>query len=171
MCLMRARTFLLIASFASGALAVGSSQPPAPVSQAEVRATLVKIERALGSLPGMSIQPGLVKGASKPASRAYIVLELSRLFNLAKPNFKFSPRKVRFDPRLIAAESKEARKAIELLVAWGCVSKAGPLASGAKTTIGLREFGDAVGFFVARIAELTHTPDFKYSPGMMHGSG
>jgi hypothetical protein len=33
-----------------------------------------------------------------------------------------------------------------------------------KDTLTIEEFGDALGYFFARLADLTHTPSFEYSP-------
>lgn len=142
-----------------------------PVTVAEVDATIAEMRRALSSLPGLdSVKPAARRGASadSPATRAYIIGQLDRIFEKAKPRFKFTPRKVRFDSKLLVA-GKAERAILAKLIGWGCVAKVGPLATGPKETIGLKEFGDAMGFFVARLADLTHTPDPKYSPGMMGG--
>ena len=150
-------------------LAAGLTRAAAPVTQKEGDATLAEVEKALSALPGLKhIKPQTRKPSStKPATRAYIILQMNRIFERAKPSFKFTPRKVRFDPKVLVAGAE--RSALEKLIAWGCVAKVGPLATGPKSTIGLKEFGDAMGFFVARISDLSHTPDPKYSPGMMGG--
>lgn len=142
-----------------------------PVTHLEVNATLTKVEKALNALPGMSaVKPLKRPNKAGTASRTYIILELDRLFENAKPSFKFTPMKVRFDARALVAGAKDgSMQALRKLVAWGCVAKVGPLATGPGPTIGLRDFGDAIGFFVARISDLSHSPDPKYSPAMGGG--
>jgi hypothetical protein len=173
---VRVRAVLAAIVLASCAIGFGAGSGTAlgPVTREEVDITLTKVEQALSSLPGMesSIKP--VKRPTKAglASRAYIIQQLDRLFEKAKPNFKFTPRKEKFDEKmLVAADSGITKKALRKLIAWGCVAKVGPLATGPKDTIGLREFGDAMGFFVARISDLSHSPSSKFSPGMMGGIG
>lgn len=151
----------------------GASGIAAPVTVAEVDATILEIRKALSVLPGLEAlkktgDKAATSIGSSPATRAYIILKLDRLFERARPTFRFTPRRVRFDARVLKV-GKAERPALEKLIAWGCVARVGPLATGPGATIGLKEFGDAIGFFVARLADLTHTPDPKYSPGMMGG--
>jgi hypothetical protein len=146
--------------------------PSSPVTHSEVNATLAKVEKALGTLPGMSIKPRQRSPGTQPAKRSYIILELNRIFESARPNFKFTPAKVKVNRAVLSANTKDgSMQALQRLIAWGCVGKVSALATGPKATIGLKDFGDAVGLFAARIAELTHSPDPKFSPGMMTGGG
>jgi hypothetical protein len=153
------------------------SKPPkalafdSPVTTAEVNATFTRVEKAIATLPGMqSFKPSARQGSKGAATRDYIILEMNKLFDRLQPRFKFTPRKVAFDPKRLVVKPATA-KTLHKLIAWGCVARVGPLATGPKPTIGLEQYGDALGLFVNRIADLTHSPDIKFSPGMMERIG
>jgi hypothetical protein len=141
--------------------------PSGPVTTAEVNAFFARVEGALATLPGMSgLKPSARKDSPTPAQREYVIREMGKLFDKVRPNFKFTPRKVQFDANKLVI-GKAERPVLEKLIEWGCISRVGVLATGPGPTIDLIEFGDAMGFFVARLSELSHTPDPKFSPGMM----
>jgi hypothetical protein len=105
------------------------------------------------------------KAGDAPATREQVVLQMDRLFELARPSFKFTPKRIKYDPGMITIKrGRPARKAVEKLIAWEFVAKVGPLAANLKPTLTLGEFGEALGFFLARIADLTHLPSNKWSP-------
>src|SRR5687768_6402148 len=105
--LMMPRSLVLGALLVIAALA--GAQNPAqkmgPVTHGEVNETLAKVEKAIGTLPGLrSYKPS--SRATKPgvASRSYIIQELHRIFERVKPKFKFTPRKVAFDKKVLAVK-------------------------------------------------------------------
>jgi hypothetical protein len=51
-----------------------------------------------------------------------------------------------------------------MLVRLGAVARVGPLATNKSDTIDAPDFGDAIGFFLARMAEITHQPSSKWTP-------
>lgn len=105
------------------------------------------------------------KGGSKPATRDQIVLRMDALFELARPSFKFTPKMISYDPSMITIKKRSAaRKAVEKLIVWECVGKVGLLAAGLTPTLTLGDFGEELGIFVARLADLTHLPSNKWSP-------
>lgn len=131
---------------------------------------LRKVERSLIGVLKLQAEPKALpsKDLDKPAQREYIVLQFARMVDLAKGQFKVTPRPIPLDPKTVKL-SGNAKTALDRLVAGGFVASAGPLATGAKDTLTLHQFGDAVGLLIARIADLTHTPDSKYSPYLQGG--
>ncbi len=138
-----------------------------PVTQAEASAVFSRVEQALfrltkvnGVLPKMASSPN-------PVHRTEIIERMSRLFTVLRPKFKFTPRRERFDPKIITIPAGAPQRVeLEKLIQWGFIAKTGVIATATKETVSLSEFGDVVGFFAARIAELTHTPSSKWSPYM-----
>jgi hypothetical protein len=97
------------------------------------------------------------------ANRSDYVLELKRLVELARPSFRINPPKLPFDSR--ASVSKDgAALALKDLVVGGFLSPVGPIAVGPGETMSIKDFADSIGFFVARLADVTHLPTRKFSP-------
>jgi len=138
-----------------------------PVTQAEFRQTVAKIEpilrRNLG-LPGQT-----VRGASstKPATRAEVIGTLDRWFTLAWPKFRLTPDPISFPVKRVAKFDPKVRQQAVKLIQFGTVAPFGPLVTGKEKGLAPKELGDAIGFFLARIAELTHTPSTKFTPALM----
>lgn len=65
------------------------------------------------------------------------------------------------------------------MLAWGLIPTVGPItvAAGSRPGAGgerytVEEIGDALGYFISRVAELTYTPTPKFTPYLMgDGSG
>jgi hypothetical protein len=137
-----------------------------PVTQAEAKAVFIKAATVLKPVIGGNFPAPKLANSAKAVSRAEVVEEFTRLFMAAKPAFKLIPRKVRFDAARLTLKDPAQRKNIERLIAFGAVAKMGPLAAGNKEELSVQEFGDAVGFLVARIAEVTHMPSAKWTPSL-----
>jgi hypothetical protein len=105
-----------------------------------------------------------------PVTREQVVATLAEQFQALSPRFKFTPNPVNFDAKMLRIGSTQ-RSNLERLIRFGCVGKVAPLATGPKDTISVSEFGDALGFFMARIAQLTHLPDPKWSPTLENPKG
>ncbi len=119
-----------------------------------------------------------VKGSSKipaddkPVQRGEILKEFNRLFEMCKPKFKFSPDMTAYDAKDFTVGNDANAKAMAgKLVSWGAVGRVAALVSSSKPTMTVAEFGDAVGFFLLRMSELTHKPSVRFSPPMMDGGG
>lgn len=157
---------------ASAKRRVVRGQEAQPVTRAEVRTVIQKLSAITYRVVRHQAPP---KGKPAPppsglASRSEIVLLLDAVFEAARPEFKYTPNKLEFDAALLSIPRGDvARNKVEKLIAWGCIGRADPLATAAKPGLTLVEFGDAVGYFMSRIAELTHTPSTKYSPNLMSG--
>ena len=139
------------------------------VTVADMNKAFAKLEGAVRNACGISgkKKPAAIGSATVEATREQVVLEFDRLYELAKPHFKFTPHKIKFDATMLTIKKgTPARTKLDKLIAWQCVAKVGPLAASLTPTLTLEEFGDAIGFFAARMADLTHTPSGKWSPYM-----
>ena len=137
---------------------------PQPVTRDEARKIFEKVNKCLGKVIAAPKAPVAGMAGPQPVSRAEIVDQLNRVFEAAKPAFTYTPKKVGFDPSLLTIKSGDSKAHLETLIAWGCVDRVGPLATSGKDTLGVLEFGDAVGFFMARVAQLSHYPDARFTP-------
>lgn len=146
----------------------------APVTHREASAVIARMEQIIRSVVLRSSAKGTSKIASSnsPVQRTEIVKEFNRLFELCRPKFKFTPDMVSYDAKAFTVGNDANMKAIAgKLVNWGSVGKVSPLVASSKPTVTVAELGDAVGFFLLRMSELTHTPSVKFSPPMMHDGG
>lgn len=125
----------------------------APVTRAEARAVFLRLQRvadrALGGSRGAG-EPRFV-ASKEPLTVALVSAEFGRLADRYRPDFKRLPAGLGPNPGV---------KALRL------VSPTGPIAVG-KKTLTTREFGDSVGYFLVRLADLTHTPSHRFSPNLM----
>ncbi|MFN3730160.1 MAG: hypothetical protein ACK4XJ_10645 [Fimbriimonadaceae bacterium] len=154
----------------SGAAFAQNFDQTSPVTQAEAAKIFGQMELALLRVVGVTPQPRkFVLNGDAPITRAMVAQEFHRYFLAAKPKFKITPRPVHFDPNHLRTRNKEGAVEVETLVKWGFIGPVTPVAIGPEDTVDLRIFGDAVGFFLSRLAELTHMPSTKFSPYMMRG--
>ena len=170
---------LLLAAliFAQGEEKGGLTKTKAPaikvdnghVTLPELYATIAKVELGLRRVVLSSSQAPVVRQnvQDRVAKRSEITAEFWRLFQLAKPYFKFTPKAVVFKPNLLSIPATDPqRKPLETLIRFGFIGKVAPLATNAAPSISITEYGDALGFFIARMSDLTHTPSAKWSPYM-----
>jgi len=143
-----------------------------PVTQAEALACLRQVQSALSSVLNVSTStPGPKLHESKAlVSREQTLLELNRLFVACKPKFVIKPARSKYDATRFVLHDKNAKAAANNLVAWGCVPPVAPVVTGPGESMTPAEFGDALGYFVIRIADLTHTPSTRFSP-LLKGLG
>ena len=125
----------------------------APVTRAEGRAVFVRLQRiadrALGGKKAAG-EPGFSASAS-PLTATLVATEFGRLADRYRGDFRLVPA---------GLGPKPGVKALRL------ISPTGPIAIG-RATLTTGEFGDAVGYFLVRLADLTHTPSHRFSPDMM----
>ncbi|MCK6632141.1 MAG: hypothetical protein L6Q31_07160 [Fimbriimonadaceae bacterium] len=144
-----------------------------PTTTLEAATTFQKVETALRRvvLVDSTSVPLKSGDSSSSVTRNQVVDELDRLFEMCRPKFKFTPRLSEFDGGVLSIPADQPQRAkLEKLIAWGCVGRVAPLATSKETSIGLADFGDAVGLFLARMADLTHSPSSQWSPYMnAHG--
>lgn len=139
-----------------------------PISRDEFSDVFLKVETAVQRVILKSKKtPARVAGGSSAAKTDAIASEMGRVFTLCKGKFKFTPPMISYDKKLLSLKAgTAARKQLEILIKWGFVGKVSPLATSGSQTLTPHEFGDAVGLFLARLAELTHTPSSEWSPYM-----
>lgn len=138
----------------------------APVTQAEAKAVFSRAEKILRStlnLSGSGVSP--VAASAKPITRAQVVSEFSRLYKMVSPSAKLTPRPVKFDQARLRMTGT-ARADLVKLVRLGAIAPIGPVAAGPKDSLTVAQFGDALGFFLARMAEITHMPSRKWTPAL-----
>lgn len=144
------------------------------VTQKETEVVFERLQNAIYRVVLEKPAPAAAKksNSTAPATKAQIIQQLNALFELARPEFKYTPNKVPTNQAPITLpKTSPARPTLEKLIAWGFIAKVSPLATGAKDTLTLAEFGDSVGYFLSRMSELTHTPSIKFSPELMGGDG
>ncbi|AIE87631.1 hypothetical protein OP10G_4263 [Fimbriimonas ginsengisoli Gsoil 348] len=137
----------------------------APVTQAEARATFIKAETVLRGALGMPASSPHVSipDSDKPVGRDAVVAEMVRFIAVFKPKVKMTPSPVTFDARRLQMNGPQ-RSNLALLVRKGAVAPVGPLATSKENTLTVPQFGDAIGFLMARIAQMTHLPSSKWTP-------
>jgi len=124
-----------------------------------------KIDKAVSKVLNIAPLSLPAETSTNPATREDVIRTFDRLFAKVKPSFKFTPRFVKYDPAVLTIDkNKPERAMLEKLIRWQFVAKVGPIAAGKKNTLTLEEFGDALGFFTLRIADLTHVPSARWSP-------
>lgn len=140
-----------------------------PVTQAEARATFEHVMKGLPALTNGKIDVGTstIPATPKSVTRQEVIMEMNRLYEAAKPYFKFTPRAVWYDPKAFTVKAgTPTRAALEKMVKRGFIAIASPMATAPSDYLSVSDFGDTVGIFVARLSDLTHMPDTKYSPAI-----
>ncbi len=154
----------------SGGLATSMNAVASPVSEREAAEVFAALENAIRRIvldQEASVKPSASASSKKPADRLEIIRQMNRLFELSRPEFKFTPRKVVVDPAVLSVPPGEPeRPMLEKLIAFACVGKVSAVATNKTASLDLDEFGDAMGILVSRLADLTHTPSSKWSPYM-----
>ena len=139
---------------------------PQPVTKDEAKKVFTQVDTAIVRvMPTLKAPPSHLSGAT-PITREEVVDQFYRIFEMSKPEFKFTPKKVGYDASVLTIKPKATREKLENLISWGCVDRVGVLATSKKDTMGVLEFGDAVGLMLSRVAELTHMPDPKFTPDL-----
>jgi hypothetical protein len=141
-----------------------------PVTQAEALAVFQRAEKVLRSV--VKIRGGSatkLSAAKAPVKRAQVIQEMDRLFALAKPAFKLTPKRVKLTGVAFTVKDSAALTSVKRLASWGFVARLGPIATSSSDTLSVTEFGDAIGFFLLRMSELTHMPSTKWSPYLQSG--
>ena len=135
-----------------------------PVTQNEAKEVFAETRQALSRALELTIPAGSqIPTGTTPVTREMVVAELAQEYNLLRPKAKFTPMPVSYQSSVLKIRNAE-RSNLERLVRLGLVAKVGPLATGPTDTINPRDLGDAVGFFICRMAQITHLPDPKWSP-------
>ncbi|MCE9559801.1 MAG: hypothetical protein K8R88_12725 [Armatimonadetes bacterium] len=145
------------------------AQPAKPVTRIEAQLIVSRMDDILHDLyKGASNEKPVISGSQeKSVTRSEIIDSFYFLFTKAKSGFKFMPRLAKSDPKKFQLLNASAKSQGDTLVKWGFLAPVGPLLTDSKQEISITQFGDAVGYFLARLSELTHKPSSKYSPDLM----
>jgi len=110
-----------------------------------------------------------VPNRSAPVTREQTVGEFYRVYSALQSDLKFTPLPYKFDPSVIKIGSN-SKSQLVTLIRLGFVGPVSPLATGPADSLTVSQFGDALGMFISRLAQLTHMPSPKWSPGLGAGS-
>ena len=143
-----------------------------PVTQAEARVLFSKSEAAIREVLGIK---GMGYSDFKPigtvASRGQIIMQMSRLVDLTKPKFSMTPVPIKPNLNHMHLTNAVARAKATKLAEMGFIPPSSPLMTNKGEGISPAEFGDALGYFLARVAELTHQPSSKFTPFLSDPAG
>jgi hypothetical protein len=144
----------------------------APVTEAEARATFARAEMVLQKALHLTRTPPAldIPSASAPVHREQVIAEMAKVYDYVRPKITMTPAPVKYDPAVLKV-SHSASDTLNRFVRLGAVARVGPLATGPSDTLTVPQFGDAIGFFLARIAELTHLPSNKWTPELTPAAG
>lgn len=154
----------------------GASAQGTPVTKGELRLIVQRLDRVVRvvlDLPAANPRNPLPAAeAAKPATRFEVARELLRLADAARPKFRVSPRPAPIDEKLIDSRNPvEMRPVFVRLTRMGFVAPVGPLVAGPGPHLTTRELGDVLGYFLARMADVTHMPHPEWSPQLQGPDG
>ncbi len=116
----------------------------------------------------MSFPPSTIPKSPNPMTREQAVAEMSAIVASLQPQVQFTLAPAKYSAKVFKIDAGQETH-LETLVKQGYVGRVAPLATGPSDTMSLREFGSALGYFLARVAEMTHKTSEKWSPNL--GSG
>lgn len=144
------------------------AKPAEPVTQAEAYGVFSRAAQMLSSVLNVKIdEPSKPAQPQQPVTRLQVIENFYRLFEASKSKFRFTPKPVSVDKKRLNVKDSIVNQHIQKMIAFGTVAPVGPLATGPKETLSVQEFSEALGFFLVRMAELTHMPEPKWSPPLM----
>jgi len=141
----------------------------APVSEAEADATFQHVADLFKAILHINVTNSHAKSSTALVTKAEVVAEMTRFYKAAQPAFTLTPKLVKVDLPRVTIDKPSEKANLIMLIERGCVGNYGPLATGKTNSLSVQEFGDAVGYFLCRIAECTHTPSTKWTP-YLHGN-
>jgi len=142
---------------------------PGAITQSEASMVFTRIERTFFRLSKINRTLPPLPRSNRAATRSEMLTRMVRIVDELKSEFRFTPKRIPYDASTLTVKAP-ARAQVERLIAWGFVAKTGPLVTGTQETLNPVEFGDAIGLFISRVADLTHTPSSKWSPYMSGGN-
>lgn len=158
------RTFLAVLFICCAPIVVAEEKP---VTQTEASAIFAHAERVILNVVQVPRKPAAYPAGAGTATREEILKHFLALYEVVKPKFKFTPPARKAAANVISVKEPQVRRIAEKLETLGFVDPYGPLVASKSEGLSPREFGDALGYFIARIAELTHMPSTKFSPYLM----
>jgi hypothetical protein len=136
----------------------------APVTQEEAATVFTKAEQVLKTVLRHKDTPKPFPSSKAIASREQILKHFLAIYTAVQPKFKITISRMKTAPSVINVKSPEIKSIAIKLESLGLIDRFGPLVTGKAEGLQPNEFGDALGYFIARVAELTHTPTTKFSP-------
>jgi hypothetical protein len=140
-----------------------------PVTRTEAAAVFAKAQKIIKSVLKLKSEMAVFPAGPGLASRSQILQHFDRIRRAVEPQFRFTPPREKPAAAFISFKDPASKRLAEQLEVMGFLDRYGALATAKTDGLEPRQFGDALGFFVSRIAELTHTPSSKFSPYLMPG--
>jgi len=143
----------------------------ATVTQGDLAEATFKLQSAMAhvlKLPEPKAKQSF-PSPEQPASREMVVKEIWRLYTYAEPKFTLEPRPEPYEAQYIRLSDAESVHDAKTLLAGGFLAEVGPVVSGPGKTLTCGALGDALGFFLLRVAECTHLPSIEWSPYLQKG--
>ncbi len=146
------------------AAAVSSAQ--APVTVQEGQTVIIQLENAARKALKMPASTRKASSTKTVMTRAQIVDELFDLYKTLEPQFIISPRPSPVFESSISKNNpaKKTQDRLKLLIEKGFVAPVGPLVVGPADGLTTKQFGQALGYFVANVGILTVISDPEWSP-------
>ena len=140
-----------------------------PVTEAEANATFSRLANLFGQVLHVQVLPTRPsKSPNAPIDRSAVITEFLDFYRIVEPKFKVTLLDAPVDTARLRVANPALKKGAIMLIKRGCMSEYSTLIVGHVNTVSVFDFGDAVGFFIARISEMTHTPSSKWTP-YLHG--
>ena len=179
------RFFVAIAMILSVAFAFQGGEAPrakkvnvagvdtkSPVTRAEAAAVFARARKVINKSRIAAVpEKSTIATDAKTVTREEVILEMAKIFEGSKKAVKFMPAPTKYDPKVLKAGSAGSKAALQKLITWGFIAPVGALATGPKPGLSIQQFGDAVGFFMARMADVTHMPSPRWSPYLQPNDG
>ena len=140
----------------------------APVTAREAQAAFGKLGSLLQKVGGVAYGPSSIVAEDRAATRTEIVAEMMRFYRAAEPTFRFIPALVPYSASMFKIDAAQ-KLSLSKLVSRGCIGRIAPLAVGPDATLTPKEFGDALGFFSARLMQMSHLPSPEFTPSLQEG--
>jgi len=138
---------------------------PGDVTNPEAQATFKRIAGLLTSVLHLNLPHSAPAMPAKGlVSKSDIIRQFSWLVQVARPAFVVTPGPVRVDAKRLVMQDASLKPAMQKLVAGGFVPNYGVMATSKSANMSIADFGETVGFFLARLVEYTHTPSSKWTP-------
>lgn len=151
------------------AVAAMAAAKETPVTKSEAAAVFGRAQKVIRDVLRLKTDLTAFPGGAGVATRAQILEHFQTILKTVEPRFKVTPPRLKPAASFISLKDPAAKKLAEQLEILGFVDRYGPLATSKDDGLEPRQFGDALGFFLTRLAELTHTPSTKFSPYLMPG--
>lgn len=152
---------------------MGVPQPTArtaPVTRADLYVATMRVEGAMRVVLRMPAStPAARSEVAGPATRAEVTAELDRMFEVFRPQFRWTPMPYRVVEPAIDERNPDpkTREQLRRLARWGMIGPVGPLVTGPEPTLTEDELGATLGYFMGQIASLTYQPDARWTPNLM----